>query len=92
MILSGTRYGSPEAAGIHNISFVQGDVGNLPFEDKSFDIVLSLNGFYVKGECSRTEMRFPPAPPFRWPFNDGHFFLYVGVEGCFYNKGTSLTS
>lgn len=31
--------------GIENIEFIQGDVGNLPFEDESFDIVLSLNGF-----------------------------------------------
>ena len=27
--------------------FVQGDVGALPFEDESFDIVLSLNGFHA---------------------------------------------
>ena len=32
---------------INNISFVQGDVGNLPFEDETFDIVLSMNGFHV---------------------------------------------
>ena len=36
-----------EAAGINNITFVQGDVGALPFEDESFDIVLSLNGFHA---------------------------------------------
>ena len=36
-----------EAAGIQNISFLQGDVGALPFADKSFDIVLSLNGFHA---------------------------------------------
>ena len=36
-----------EAAGIKNVSFVQGDVGALPFEDGSFDIVLSLNGFHA---------------------------------------------
>jgi len=29
------------------VSFCQGDVGNLPFEDKSFDLVLSVNGFHV---------------------------------------------
>ncbi len=36
-----------EAAGIQNISFLQGDVGALPFADESFDIVLSLNGFHA---------------------------------------------
>ena len=36
-----------EHAGINNITFVHGDVGALPFEDESFDIVLSLNGFHA---------------------------------------------
>ena len=36
-----------EGMGVSNISFVQGDVGALPFEDESFDIVLSLNGFHA---------------------------------------------
>jgi ubiquinone/menaquinone biosynthesis C-methylase UbiE len=35
------------ALGLKNISFLQGDVGALPFEDESFDIVLSLNGFHA---------------------------------------------
>ena len=35
------------AMGISNVAFVQGDVGALPFEDESFDIVLSLNGFHA---------------------------------------------
>ncbi|MDO4344470.1 MAG: class I SAM-dependent methyltransferase [Eubacteriales bacterium] len=34
-------------SGITNISAIQGDVGNLPFEDNSFDIVLSMNGFHA---------------------------------------------
>ncbi len=33
--------------GIENAHFVQGDVGALPFDDESFDIVLSLNGFHA---------------------------------------------
>ncbi|MBQ6236433.1 MAG: class I SAM-dependent methyltransferase [Clostridia bacterium] len=36
-----------EAAGIQNVTFLQGDVGALPFPDESFDIVLSLNGFHA---------------------------------------------
>ncbi len=30
-----------------HITFLQGDVGNLPFEDEAFDIVFSMNGFHV---------------------------------------------
>ena len=33
--------------GINNVSFVQGDVGALPFADESFELVLSLNGFHA---------------------------------------------
>ena len=36
-----------DAMNIANVSFVQGDVGELPFEDETFDIVLSLNGFHA---------------------------------------------
>ena len=36
-----------KSLGLENISFQQGDVGNLPFDDGSFDIVLSLNGFHA---------------------------------------------
>ncbi len=32
---------------IKNIRFMQGDVGRLPFEDESFDCVVSLNGFHA---------------------------------------------
>jgi ubiquinone/menaquinone biosynthesis C-methylase UbiE len=33
--------------GMENVAFQQGDVGKLPFESDSFDIVLSMNGFHV---------------------------------------------
>ena len=33
--------------GISNITFRQGDVGDLPFEEECFDIVLSMNGFHA---------------------------------------------
>lgn len=34
-------------SGHNHINCAQGDVGNLQFEDKSFDIVVSMNGFHV---------------------------------------------
>lgn len=36
-----------ENMGIQNIRFRQGDVGALPYEDNSFDLLLSLNGFHA---------------------------------------------
>lgn len=30
-----------------NVNFVQGNVGNQPFPDERFDIVLSMNGFHA---------------------------------------------
>ena len=39
--------GRADALGLNHISFVQGDVGKLPFADESFDLVVSLNGFHA---------------------------------------------
>ena len=36
-----------ERHGLPHISLLQGDVGNLPFEDAAFDALLSMNGFHV---------------------------------------------
>lgn len=36
-----------ESHQIKNVRTFQGDVGHLPFEDASFDIVLSMNGFHA---------------------------------------------
>ena len=65
-----------EALGIRNISFRQGDVGVLPFEDESFDIVLSMNGFHAfpdKEAAYRETFRV---------LKPGGTFC-----GCFYIKG-----
>ncbi len=61
---------------IQNVQFVQGDVGNLPFEDSSFDLVLSLNGFHAfpdKEAAYREIFRI---------LKQGGIFC-----GCFYVKG-----
>ncbi len=65
-----------EAAGIGNITFLQGDVGALPFADESFDIVLSLNGFHA----------FPDKEA---AYRETHRVLKTGGTfcGCFYIQG-----
>ncbi|MCR4951055.1 MAG: class I SAM-dependent methyltransferase [Solobacterium sp.] len=63
-------------AGIRNITFRQGDVGALPFEDSRFDVVLSLNGFHAfpdKEAAYRETFRV---------LKPGGTFC-----GCFYIKG-----
>lgn len=61
---------------LKNVRFMQGDVGKLPFEDESFDLVLSLNGFHAfpDKEAAYSEV-------FRVLKSGGIFC------GCFYVKG-----
>ncbi len=65
-----------EALAVRNVSFVRGDVVALPFEDESFDAVLSLNGFHA----------FPDKDA---AFRETHRVLKKGgiFCGCFYIAG-----
>ena len=61
---------------LKNVTFRQGDVGALPYEDDTFDIVLSLNGFHAfpdKEAAYREVFRI---------LRPGGTFC-----GCFYVKG-----
>lgn len=61
-----------------NISCVQGDVGNLPMDNDSFDIVLSMNGFHAFPDKEKT-------------FRETWRVLKPGGKfiACFYIKGKS---
>ena len=48
-----------EKMGLINVQCRQGDVGALPFEDGSFDIILSMNGFHMP---SRTRKQLTKKP------------------------------
>lgn len=61
---------------ISNIKCVQGDVGNLPFEDNRFDILISMNGFHAFPDKEKA-------------FAETYRVLRKGgiFSGCFYIKG-----
>lgn len=73
MVIAERRFAG---AGISNVRFVRGDVGALPFEDGSFDMVLSMNGFHA----------FPDKEA---AFRETRRVLKQGGRfvGCFYVRG-----
>ena len=66
---------------IENVKTMQGDVGNLPFEDNTFDIVLSMNGFHAFPDKDKA-------------FNEVHRVLKPGGKfiSCFYIRGQAMIS
>jgi ubiquinone/menaquinone biosynthesis C-methylase UbiE len=64
-----------KTAGIKNIACIRGDVGDLPFKDETFDIVLSMNGFHAFPEKQKA-------------FHETSRVLKKGglFTGCFYIK------
>jgi len=62
--------------GLNNIECKQGDVGNIPFENETFDLVLSMNGFHVFPDKEKAFSEIK-----RVLKNNGLFI------GCFYVKG-----
>lgn len=59
-----------------NIKCLQGDVGNIQFEDESFDIVLSMNGFHAFPNKDNAFLETTRV------LKKGGLFV-----GCFYIKG-----
>ena len=61
-----------------HIECIQGDVGNLPMNDESFDIVLSMNGFHAFPDKEKAFLE-------TWRvLKEGGMFI-----ACFYIKGKS---
>ena len=66
---------------LSNVSTLQGDVGKLPFEDNTFDAVLSMNGFHAFSDKKRAYNEIA-----RVLKTDGMFC------GCFYICGENRRS
>ncbi|MBR3227742.1 MAG: class I SAM-dependent methyltransferase [Erysipelotrichaceae bacterium] len=66
------------SAGLTNTEFIQGDVGALPFENESFDYVLTMNGIHAFPDKERAWKEITRV-------------LRTGGEliGCYYIKGES---
>ncbi|MBQ9396117.1 MAG: class I SAM-dependent methyltransferase [Proteobacteria bacterium] len=66
---------------IEHIKTLQGDVGNLPFEESTFDIVLSMNGFHAFPDKEKA-------------FSEVYRVLKPGGKfiSCFYIRGQSMIS
>lgn len=64
---------------LQNITFMQGDVGALPFEDGTFDALVSLNGFHAFPDKEKA-------------FNETCRVLKKGgiFCGCFYVQGANV--
>ncbi len=70
-----------EANEITHVKTIQGDVGNLPFDDNTFDIVLSMNGFHAFPDKEKA-------------FDEVYRVLKTGGKfiSCFYIHGQSKIS
>ncbi len=64
-----------------NVHCIQGDAGDMPFENNFFDIVLSMNGFHAFPEKQKA-------------FNEINRVLKTGGKfiGCYYIKGVRKLS
>jgi ubiquinone/menaquinone biosynthesis C-methylase UbiE len=67
--------------GLHHVKTMQGDVGALPFRDRQFDVVLSMNGFHVFPDKERA-------------YSEVHRVLKPGglFIACYYVRGESRIS
>ena len=65
-----------EINNLNNIECKQGDIGKIPYENETFDIVISMNGFHVFPDKEKAFIEIK-----RVLKSDGMFI------GCFYVKG-----